>query len=115
MRIWLDDIRNPNEWGRIGWTWTKTCDETIELLKHNDVTSLDLDHDLAIEATIGMPCKEKTGYDVLLWIEEQVVNNPEYVPPIMMFVHTANPAARPRMEAAIQRIKKYIKELHKNE
>lgn len=109
MKVWLDDIRQPWKWGRAGWTWAKTYDEAITFLKNYDVEEIDLDHDLTIDQTLGILDQEKTGYDVLLWIEEKVVTDADYVPPTM-YVHTANPAARPRMIAAIVKIKELATE-----
>lgn len=92
MKVYLDDVRETPE----GWTRAYWASDTIELLKNNDVTELSLDHDLG-DDTIS------TGYDVLLWIEEQVWNN-KYKPPISIKVHSANPPAKRRMENAIKSI-----------
>ncbi len=62
------------------------------MLKTGAVVELSLDHDLGDD-------DHGTGYDVLLWIEEQVACH-GFVPPSIN-VHSANPAARRRMEQAI--------------
>lgn len=59
-----------------------------------DVEELSLDHDLGVGAG--------TGYDVLLWIEQHC-HLFGYAPHIT--IHTANPPARKRMEAAVESIK----------
>lgn len=92
MKIYLDDERNAPA----GWIQAKWPDEVIELLKTGKVTELSLDHDLGDD-------KRGTGYEVLLWLEEQVVCN-HFSPPVI-HVHTANPAARVRMEEAIRSIR----------
>ncbi len=46
-----------------------------------------------------------TGYDVLLWLEQEVVLHQYAVPEII--IHTANPAARQRMLASVDAIKKW--------
>lgn len=92
MKIYLDDIRVEPE----GWVRTYTAHETIVLLKNNDVEEISLDHDLGNDEEYG------TGYDVLLWIEEQVFTS-DYKPPKMK-VHSANPIGVERMELLIQRI-----------
>ena len=98
VNLWLDDVRDPNEFGFIGWTWVKTCDEAIELLKTGKVVRASLDHDLSINATLGFPDKEKTGYDVVCWMEE---NN---VWPIHgVEVHSVNPVGRQRMKMVIEK------------
>ena len=91
MKIYLDDERiAPKGWVQVRWP-----DEVIALLKTENVTELSLDHDLGDD-------ERGTGYDVLLWLEEQVVCH-LFRPPII-HVHTANPAARVRMEMAVRNI-----------
>lgn len=87
MKVYLDDERETPD----GWWRTYTVAETIRALQTLRVTELSLDHDL------GLP--DEDGYDVLLWIEEEVVRN-GYKPPII-HVHTANPPARKRMLMAV--------------
>jgi len=91
MRVFLDDERAPPD----GWTLVRWPDEAIELLKTGDVEIISLDHDLG-DDSIG------TGYDVVLWIEEQVAMN-KMVPPIIK-VHSANTSARIKMLAGIEAI-----------
>lgn len=88
MKVWLDDIRHPPP----GWTWVKTPAEAIELLQTGDIAELSLDHDLGLTDHTG---REQTGYDVLLWIEQQVVTA-GFQPP-ELHVHSANPPATLRM------------------
>ncbi len=95
IQIYLDDERKTP----LGSVGTNTVEDTIELLQKCDVKSLSLDHDLG--------CK-KNGYDVLLWIEEQVVKT-SYVPPEHIEIHTWNPGARPKMLAAVVAIKDLVK------
>ena len=91
MRIYLDDERpTPTGWVRAYWP-----DEVIAHLKTGCVREVSLDHDLGDDA-------RGTGYDVIAWIEEEVVTN-GLVPP-QIRVHSANPAARLRMEAGIRSI-----------
>lgn len=91
-KIYLDDLRPaPDGWVRVFWP-----DEAIALLKTGEVTHLSLDHDLGDD-------QRGTGYDVLLWIEEAVAIDGFKAPEIT--VHSANPAARQRMEAAIVAIR----------
>lgn len=92
MKIWLDDEREPPS---SEWTWVGTPQDVIELLEKNEVDEISLDHDLGDGAN-------GTGYDVLVTIEEWVATK-EYVPPRIR-IHTANPAARKRMEAAVNQI-----------
>lgn len=93
MKIYLDDERKAP----LGWTQARWPLEVIELLKNGEVTELSLDHDLGDD-------QRGTGYDVLLWIEEEVANNKFYPP--KMKVHSANTSARGKMEAAILSIER---------
>ena len=95
MKVWLDDRREPPP----GWVWVTTPAETIALLEAGEVDELSLDHDLGLWDDNG---RELTGYDVLAWIEEQVVLH-GFRPPALA-VHSANSAARMRMERAIESI-----------
>ena len=97
FKIWLDDEREAPE-GWIHFHSSRTCIAALDLLQYNRdavIEELSLDHDLGDDEMYG------TGYDVLLWIEEQVHSNDRYVPPASMKVHSANAGARPKMLAAI--------------
>jgi len=91
MKLYLDDQRPAPE----GWALVKTPEEAIELLKSNRVTHLSLDHDLGLS-------EDRTGYAVLLWIEQQCVEG-DFVPPSIT-IHTANAGAKARMDAAVASI-----------
>jgi len=98
VNLWLDDIRDPLKLGLVGWTWVKTADEAIALLSSGHVRRASLDHDLTISQTLGNPDREKTGYDVVLWMEENNTWPPEGVS-----VHSMNPEGRIKMNKAVQR------------
>jgi hypothetical protein len=91
MNIWLDDERNPADHGKSDWTWIKTAEEAISLLKAGIVENISLDHDLGTELT---------GYDVAAWIERAAFD--KNVPPLAWFIHTANPVGRKRMIASLE-------------
>ncbi len=96
MNVYLDDERStPKGWVRVYWS-----NEAIELLKQGNVKAISLDHDLGDD-------KRGTGYDVLLWIEQEVHLN-DFLPPKMK-VHSANSSARLKMELAIKAIVDYKK------
>jgi hypothetical protein len=93
MKVFLDDERStPPGWTRAYWP-----EEVIALLKTGQVSDLSLDHDLGDD-------ERGTGYDVVLWIEEQVALN-AFEPPSIQ-VHSANSSARAKMEAGIQSIER---------
>lgn len=95
MKVYLDDERAPpSDWILVRWP-----EDAIKLLESGNVTELSLDHDLGDD-------HHGTGYDVVLWIEEQVYTN-NFIPPKMK-VHSANSSARIKMELGIGNIVRYI-------
>ncbi len=93
MKVYLDDERpTPDGWTRVYWP-----DEAIALLQTGSVSEISPDHDLGDDA-------RGTGYDVVSWIERAVACD-GFSPPII-HVHTANPAARRRMETAVAAIQR---------
>lgn len=91
MRVFLDDVRHaPDGWVRVYWP-----DEAINLLKTGMVEELSLDHDLGDD-------DRGTGYDVILWMEENVAIG-GFIPP-RIFIHSSNASAREKMLAGIRNI-----------
>lgn len=91
MKVFLDDERSaPEGWARVFWPA-----EAITILETKQVTDLSLDHDLGNEYI--------TGYDVLIFLERKVFEDPTFPVP-RIFIHSANPVGRKRMERAIESI-----------
>ena len=101
MRVWLDDRRPAPE----GWVHVRTPEEAIELLRGGGVVELSLDHDLGLD--VG--ARERTGYDVLLWLEREVAAG-RATPPAVARVHSGNVGAATRMEQAIESIRRLAAE-----
>jgi Cyclic-phosphate processing Receiver domain len=96
--VWLDDVREAPE----GWVHVKTPEEAIDLLRSGEVEEVSLDHDLGLST----PEAERTGYDVLAWLEKEVATGMwKHVVPVML-VHSANPVGSRRMEQAIASIRR---------
>ena len=98
MRVWLDDLREAPP----GWVRVRTPEEAIALLETGDVTEISLDHDLGL--LDGE--RERTGYDVLLWLEREVAEGRWVIPLPEIGVHSANPVGRARMERAVASIRR---------
>jgi hypothetical protein len=96
--LWLDDLREPGKYGFIGAVWAKNYEEAITALKTGQVTFASLDHDLSIDDMMGSPRGEKTGYDVVCWMETHNV-----WPRDGVAVHSTNPAGRARMQMVVDR------------
>lgn len=104
MKIWLDDKRDPEHYGRKDWLWVMTAAEAVQTFLRGDITEASLDHDLTDRQMVlgGYLSRIEddevmSGYDVILWLEQ----NPQYWPINGVVVHSQNPAGRARMEAAI--------------
>jgi hypothetical protein len=97
VRVWLDDERPAPD----GWVHVRTPEEAIELLRGGGVEELSLDHDLGLD--VGP--RERTGYDVLLWLEEEIAAG-RARPPAVLAVHSGNVGAVKRMEQAIESIRR---------
>ena len=98
MKIFLDDVRDYPK----GWIKTRFPSVVIYLLENKNVTELSLDHDLGNDDYNG------TGYDVLLWIEEKVFTDINFIPP-KINIHTSNYGVRKKMEQAVKKINSLYK------
>jgi hypothetical protein len=98
MNVWLDDVREAPE----GWVHVKTPEEAINLLRSGEVEEISLDHDLGL----ATPEAERTGYDVLAWLEEAVATDAWSFKLPVIRVHSANPVGWRRMEQAIASIQR---------
>jgi len=113
MKLYLDDVRDTPE----GWERSYTAAECIERLAMGGVTVLSLDHDLAeehytsLEVTEEWTCSldARTGYAVVLWLEEQVRDNPTFAMP-KVHLHTMNPVGREHMRKGLERIERMLEE-----
>lgn len=114
MKVYLDDERIEPA----GWERTRTAAQTIELLRSRTVTALSLDHDLGAckaclanaDDRIPTECHHNgNGYDVAVWLEEQIFTDPTFPVPTLA-VHSANPAGVRRIQQAFDAIEKRVKE-----
>lgn len=97
MKIYLDDERPAPE----GWILAMTVPILIHLMKtQSNITDISLDHDLGNN--------ELTGYDFMLWLEQQVFNKLIINIPNVTF-HTANPTGRKNMELSLCSIERLLK------
>ena len=116
--LWLEHDRyDPNL--TTEWHVVRTVSECLDLLvkHHGNVAVLSLDHDLGMYA-VEQPGKlvvlgamaggpEHTGYDVLLWLEEQIALHLNVaVLPDEIRVHSENWAAKGKMLQAVESIAK---------
>lgn len=99
IKLWLDDVRDPVKFGKIGWFWAKTYDEAVKAFEEYDVIEASLDHDLTFDQTVGFEDGEKTGHSLVCWMEERNI-----FPANGVTVHSANPWGAQRMVAGLKAI-----------
>jgi hypothetical protein len=97
MKIFLDDCRMEPQ----GWTRMLHAASVIAMLEECagnglNVEELSLDNDLGLD--------EPEGKTVLDWLEERRHFEPSFPLPGRILVHSANPVARQRMNAVIERL-----------
>lgn len=97
MKIWVDDIRQPPDWGRgtDEYVWCLSVNKAKNAIEYFEkwfkVELIDLDHDAGDYANDG------GDYIKLLdWFEETGRNYP-------IRIHTMNPVGRENMRRIIQR------------
>lgn len=102
----IDDIRTPivimNTYGIQVDEIATNYFSGIEALKSQQWDTLCLDHDLATWDDQG---NEKTGHDVMKWLEQ----NPEFMPEHIVYV-SANPVGVQNMRAVERSIRKRMEE-----
>lgn len=93
--IYVDDIRPIPK----NWLGARTYDEAIEVInKYWDrVIAISLDHDLSDFRSDG---REMTGYDVLMWIVEEIENGRAFN--FCVEVHSQNVVRAPIMKEIIR-------------
>lgn len=96
MKLWLDDERPmPATFD----FHAKTAKEAISCLDTGKVTEISLDHDLGSEEP------NATGYFVAQFIEIAAHNR--WIAPLVWDVHSANPAGRKNIEAAMRSAERF--------
>jgi len=97
INIYLDDERQTPFLFNI--RTYKFEDTVAALYKYTGyVNILSLDHDLGNDKLYG------TGYDVMLFLEEQASKGNFKILPQSIVFHTANPVGRKRMEKCLEKI-----------
>lgn len=97
MRVFLDDIRTPPE--GVFDVIVRNAEDCIEILKNCDVSYISLDHDLGDG--------KKTGYDVVLFIEQEQMTGGKKFSKIGWCVHSQNPVGAAVMRSVLKRVLDY--------
>jgi hypothetical protein len=94
-KLWVDDIRNPPD---DTYDIARTYGDAIIKLQATEYTDIYLDHDLADFTDV----RERTGYDVVMWLVEQKVMH-GFTVPLRYHYLTANPVGRKNMKELVAR------------
>ena len=98
MKLYLDDIRNPNQSGYKDNEWI-VCrnDKTLKdmLISFDSVvTHISFDNDIASYDDNG---NEITGYTLVKWLCDYILDNDLDISNLTLNFHTANPVGRMNM------------------
>lgn len=97
MKLWLDDLRVPPD---TSWTWVKTAQEALDLLRKRIPDEISFDHDLGES--------DQTGYTVAREIEARCwTGQPGHNRRIKWHIHSANPVGRANIQAAMESCDRY--------
>jgi hypothetical protein len=97
MKVFLDDERPTRD----GWPAARWPEDLIDLLMLGGVTHVSLNHDLGdAEAGAREARAERTGYEALVCLEEQVFGDRDHPVPEST-IRPANTPGRERMMRAI--------------
>ena len=91
MKLWLDDERDPVDFGQEGFTWAKNIWDARLYLESGEVSFASLDHDLG-PGYSGF----STGYDLINWMEAN-----DIWPKDGISIHSMNPVGRKQMEVVV--------------
>ena len=99
--IYMDDVRDaPSD----QWIVLRNAEITyafiVEFAKEGYQMVVSLDHDLGEN--------KRTGYDLLNWLEKDIVTDENFRPNICFQIHSANPVGRANMERAIGAIMRLV-------
>jgi len=108
LRIWLDDepeapARATRFQAADGWVHCRWPEQVIEHLKTGNVAEVSLDHDLG-DTPDSVPTKQRSGYDVVAWLEQEVGCGRWSHPLPCIRVHSQNPVGRGKIEACVRNI-----------
>lgn len=93
IKVYVDDIRQAPE----GWTLVRTISEAIRILTTQYVEALSLDHDVMYVKSDGItyaPAEE--DFASIAYVVRLLPK-----PPRTVYVHSANPAAYPKIKAIL--------------
>lgn len=109
--VWLDDLRDPSNYGLQDALWLKNSSEFMDFINDNGklyrrVSEWHFDNDLG---------EVFEGYHCLSLLEEKFVfGKPPVVDNVKIFVHTSNPSAARKFMLAADSFKKFGIDIKQN-
>ena len=107
IKLWVDDLRNPEEFAGMDWHWAKTVTEAIRILDTMEVSEVSLDHDITHAILPGDAPRPSLIYQPVVCPEtyEAVARFIARMPVSKMEIriHTANPDGAAKMKAVLER------------
>jgi len=88
-KLYVDDVRPVPDFS---WTPAFNYTEAMHMLRTTDYDEISLDHDIASYDDVGI---EKTGYNILCYLERRRIQYNEKIPYI--YIHTSNAAMFKKM------------------
>ena len=104
MRVWLDDLRDPADYGFPDALWLKNSEEFKAFMNnrakpYRRVENWHFDNDLG---------EKIEGYHCFMILEEKIIFGKMLIPDkVNVFVHTSNPSAASKFMGAAEGLKKY--------
>ena len=113
VKLYLDDIRNPNQSGYKDDEWV-VCrnDKTFkDMFTSFDsvVTHISFDHDIHCYDENG---DEVTGYDCVKWLCDYILDNNLDISDLTLNFHTANPVGKENMMCYWNNFYKYYRSIN---
>ena len=113
MKLYLDDVRNPHQSGYKDDEWVVVRnDKTFKdmfMSFDNIITHISLDHDIDSYDDNG---NEVTGYDVLKWLCDYILDNDSEIINLEIRFHTANPVGGENMKTYWNNFRNYYCSTH---
>ena len=116
MKLYLDDIRNPHQTypNDSDWFVVRNYNEFVSAIEQHfsDLDVVSFDHDIG---SYDENENEVTGYAVLKWLCNYILDNELDISNLTLNFHTANPVGRENMASYWNNFKdyytKYLKEV----
>lgn len=102
MILWLDDVRNPMDFGLRGedFFWAHDSYEFVQYIRHNPMPDkISFDHDLGLESFDGYWCAK--------WLVNYCISNKIDLPEVVS--HSSNPVGRQNIESVVNTYNKVYK------